>query len=266
MALGEIPSWISIRPTDFVAAGTAGAEAGLGAARTALEARSISDRASQAAAALSSHEHLQAMEMQARREIAEQNRLRDDQQMAIENAYRTAQIGLGKQRIEEQQALAEAKAKQAAAQFAAEQGIAQDIAGGKTFMQAIGSHPGARPAYLEALRLSQAKEPGQARVATLPGSRPGDLFLIEPSGTAHFLPKGGLSESTIEHLTQRLKEQRRLFKPEDAEYKEIDADIKRLQSNRGSSGITHTWDTATGSIKPIKSSDLSAEPSHDEEQ
>jgi hypothetical protein len=131
-----VPPWLNVTPDSFVRSANEGASAGLGAARLrqagdsdaarlALEAQSIAQRADAADAQLSEHERIAQMEAQTRKEIAQQNQLRETQQLAIEQAYKQAQLGLGKQRIDEQKAIANAKAKEAAMTYQQEQGAAQ---------------------------------------------------------------------------------------------------------------------------------------------
>lgn len=162
MAIDTLPPWLNVSPSDFVRAAQAGASAGLeagaleqrgrsDAARLALEAQSINQRAEAEAAQLAEHERVANMEMKARQEIAEQNRLRQSQEDLIQNAYRTAQIGLGKQRIADQQAVAAAKARDAALQFADEQAFAQEIASGTKIPEAMMKHPRVRPSVVSAL-------------------------------------------------------------------------------------------------------------------
>src|SRR6185503_19307852 len=136
MALDSLPSWVQVNPKDFVQAASAGAEAGLGAARTMITARQVQQEAGLAAARLSQQERIAQMEMTARREIAEQNNLREQQQLAIQNAYHQAQIGVAKDRIEAVSAIAEQKARDAAMQFADEQGFYKAVNAGATIPEA----------------------------------------------------------------------------------------------------------------------------------
>lgn len=170
MAIGSTPPWLDVKPSDFVHAANEGASAGLGAARLrqageseagrlALEAQSINERAAAQEAQLSEHERIAQMEAQTRKEIAQQNQLRETQQLAIQQAYHQAQIGLGKQRIDEQKAIANAKAKEAAMTYQQEQGAAQylkenpgDVAG------ALLNFPRAR-SVVGVISRSQGKEP-----------------------------------------------------------------------------------------------------------
>jgi len=248
-----IPPWLNVTPSQFVQAGQAGAEAGLGAARVAQEAAALKQRAAQEAARLSHAEHLQSMELQARQEIAEQNRLREDQQMALQNAYRTSQIGLGKARIAQAEAIADQKAREAALQFADEQGFTQEIAGGSPVAQAMAKYPRVRPSIVNQLRLSVPGDVGNATIVTHPefGER---KFLRQPTGHETPLSEGGLSEGTAERIIQRLKEQRRQYEAKDPEYQEIDADIKRLEKGGKATSSTQKrfrYDPKTGTLNPV---------------
>ena len=135
MALGALPPWISVQPQDFVRAGQEGADAGLSAARIeqagrlhaeqlGMEAQRMKQKAAAEAARLSQAEHIAEMETQARQEIAQQNRLREDQQNLIQNAQRQAEFGLHRSRLEQQDALAQAKDREAAMSFAQTAGLA----------------------------------------------------------------------------------------------------------------------------------------------
>lgn len=283
MALGEIPPWLAVNPADFVRAGSEGASAGLGAAHIAQEASAERDRIGMEAARLSQQEHIAEMEASTRREIADQNRMREDQSMAIQNAYRQSVLGLQKDRLTAAAALTDAKGKAAAMQFADEQGFAQAIAGGKTVPEALALFPRTKAATVNALRLSKENEPGQARVGTLPGG--GDTpFLINPHGTAQQLRPRGLTEQQkfaqqrekdrraydirkeINKLeresaglygnTKQVQAQRDLFKKQIDDYTE---QLKQL----GTTNQHWKYDPSAGAIKPA---DLAAEPSFDEEE
>jgi len=186
MAIGQIPPWLDVNPSQFVRAGQEGAEAGLGvarlrqsaqsdAARLGLEADALAQKAQSDAAHLSQQEHIAQMEMQARKEIAEQNRLREDQQMLIQNAYHQAEIGLGKARIDQQRALADEKAKEAAMTFAQESALAQHIAAGGDLATGLMKFPRGK-GLARALNPAQDYE-GPTRTEEIEGgtviSRPG---------------------------------------------------------------------------------------------
>lgn len=172
MAIGSIAPWLDVKPSDFIRAANEGASAGEAAARTqleaegqrqrarseaqrlALEAQSLNANAEHQAQVLSQQERLTMMEQAHRDEILKQDRMRQDQKMLIDNAYKTAQIGIAKDRVDNQKALADAKAKEAALTIADEQRFAQNIsidpATGKPRMSVM-------EAYQQSPRLSAAK-------------------------------------------------------------------------------------------------------------
>ncbi len=131
---------------------SSGGAAGEGAARIINQREESSARLAQDAlqhnqqlqmesARLSQSEHLAQMEMQARKEVSQQNQLREQQRMAITDAYHQAEIGMEKGRLEQQQAVAAAKAKEAAMAFQREQSFAKDVASGVPVMEAYQRNP-----------------------------------------------------------------------------------------------------------------------------
>jgi hypothetical protein len=164
---------------------SSGAAAGEGAARINLQRDESSARLAQDAiqhnqqiqaesARLSQQEHIAQMEMQARKEVSQQNQLRDQQRLAITAAYHQAQIGVEKGRLEQQQAVAQAKAKEAAAAFQREQSFASDVASGVPVMDAFRKNP-VSPSVLSAIGRTQLKEDTAAK----PVLREGKFPLIE---------------------------------------------------------------------------------------
>lgn len=233
MALGTIPPWLDITPETFIRAGSAGAEAGLGSARTALEAESIRTRAAQEARRLSQAEHMHALEMQTRQEIAEQNRLRENQQMAIQSAYHTAQIGIAKERVDQAAAIAAQKEREAALQFADEQGFTKEIAGGTGVPEAMSKFPRTRASIVNALRLASPTE-RQANVVTHP-ELPGFQFLRQPSGQEIVVkrPEHGLSEAnriSVQKEIARLEREQAKLTDEPEQSAKIDQQIQTFRS------------------------------------
>jgi hypothetical protein len=150
MALDVPTPWITA--PNVVGALSAGASAGASAAHIAAQRESEGARLAQQAmlenqrnqmeaAQLSQAERLATMEMQARKEIAQQNQLRESQRLAIQDAYHTAQIGMAKSRLEEQQAVADAKARDAAMTIKREQDFGAAIAGGMPVIEAYKRFP-----------------------------------------------------------------------------------------------------------------------------
>jgi hypothetical protein len=97
------------------------------------------------------------MEFQARQKLAEQNQLREQQRLAIENAYKNTALGIAKGRLENQQAIAAKKSNDAAMQFQREQAFAADVASGVPPMEAYMRNP-VSPSLLNSVGRSQAKE------------------------------------------------------------------------------------------------------------
>ena len=132
MAIGSIPPWI--RGPNTLEALSSGAGAGGSAARTeqagqfesarlGMEAERMRQGAAIQQAQLQQAAEQHAIEFQARAKLAEQNQEREQQRLNIENAYKTAALGIAKGRLEETQAIADQKAKAAALMFQQEQGF-----------------------------------------------------------------------------------------------------------------------------------------------
>jgi hypothetical protein len=123
------------------AAARAASEATNESARIALEASNMQQRNQMEAQRLSQAERLAMMENQTRKEIAQQNQLREQQRLAIEQAYRQATLGIAKGRLEEQRAVADAKAKEAAMRIQRERDFGTAIASGMSVMDAYRKFP-----------------------------------------------------------------------------------------------------------------------------
>jgi hypothetical protein len=150
MAIDTIPDWI--RSPNTLQALSSGASAGAAAgrleqegvnesARLGMEANRLRQTAAMEQARLQQSAEQAQMEFQARQKAHEDNQLREQQRLQIENSYKTAALGIAKGRLEETQAAAEEKAKAAALTFQREQAFARDVAGGVPVMEAYQRNP-----------------------------------------------------------------------------------------------------------------------------
>jgi len=150
MALDIPLPWL--RGPDAISALSAGASAGGRAASTALntemegarlaaDAMQHNERNKLEAAKLSQDERIAMMEAQTRKEIAQQNQLRENQRLEIEQAYHQAQLGIARSRLEEQDTIAKQKAKDASDKIMREQSFAAAVAGGMNVMDAYRQFP-----------------------------------------------------------------------------------------------------------------------------
>lgn len=166
MALDIPTPWL--RGPDTLGAVSSGASAGLGAARNlqaaesdsarlGLEATRLRQSAMLESARLNQAAEQSQMEFQARQKLAEQNQLREQQRLNIENAYKTAQLGIAKGRLEQTEAMAAEKARTAAATFQREQAFAADVASGIPVMEAYRRNP-VSPSLLSSVNRSQESD------------------------------------------------------------------------------------------------------------
>jgi hypothetical protein len=166
MAIDTIPPWI--KPVDTLGALSAGASAGASAghleqnnrfesARLGMEAQRMQQNAALAQAQLDQQAEQHQMEFQARAKLAEQNQLREQQRLNIENAYKNAALGIAQGRLEEVQKAATDKAKTAAMQFQREQAFAHDVANGVPVMEAYRRNP-VSPSLLGATERTQVSD------------------------------------------------------------------------------------------------------------
>lgn len=171
----SIPPWLNIGPETFERAASAGAAAGTAVGRTRNQALEASDAAQQMAARtalayraqenemqiarerLSQAEHISAMESQVRNEIANRQFLLQQQRNAVDDAYKSVQIGLHQQQLQEQQYIARANAENAAQAFAANQGVARMLSQGRTLEEAIYANPMAQNAIVSSMAQSMRK-------------------------------------------------------------------------------------------------------------
>lgn len=190
MAIDSIPPWV--RGVDTLGALSSGASAGAGAARTeqegrfesarlGMEAQRLQQSAALGQAQLEQAAQQHAMEFQARQKLIEQNQLREDQRLNIENAYKTASLGIAKGRLEETQAAANQKAKQAALTFQREQAFAQDVASGVPVMEAYRRNPVSSALLGDASRIT-LKSDQTAKPVIREGKFP--IVRIGPDGKA----------------------------------------------------------------------------------
>jgi len=157
-----------LRGPDTLGALASGASAGAAAGRLQQESVNESGRLAMDANRLrqsaqleqarlqQADEHAQ-MEFQARQKLTEQNQLREQQRLQIENAYKTASLGIAKGRLEQTQAAAEEKAKAAALTFQREQNFARAVASGVPPVEAYRQFP-VSPSLLNAVSRTQLKE------------------------------------------------------------------------------------------------------------
>lgn len=206
MAIDTIPPWV--RGPNVEAALASGGAVGENAARLQTGREESSARLAQDAiqhnqqlqmesARLSQQEHLAQMETQARKEIAEQNQLREQQRQAITAAYHQAQIGMEKGRLEQQQAVAEAKAQNAAQAFQREQAFAKDVASGIPVMEAYQRNP-VSASVLNAIGRTQLKETGESKPVIREGRYP--IVRIDPKtgeSKVVYTPKGAAPEEVM---------------------------------------------------------------------
>ncbi len=195
-SLGEIPPWLRVTPDSFVHAGQEGAESGLGAAHVIQAGNQMRLAAEQHAAQLeqerqrlgqqsqlenarlSQQQHLAEMEMQARKEIAEQNHLRLQQENLQLNAYRQAEVGLRRAELDRRQALNDAVAREKAKNYADEQGLADWIAKGGSMASGLAQFPGGRGNAM-ALKVTAPKPPLGAPKIT--HTEMGDVMTLDGS-------------------------------------------------------------------------------------
>jgi hypothetical protein len=110
-------------------------------ARLGMESMRLRQSAAMQQAQLQQSAEQHEMEFQARQKTQQQNQLREDQRLNIENAYKNASLGIAKGRLEQTQAAAEEKAKAAALTFQREQGFAKAVASGVPVMDAYRQFP-----------------------------------------------------------------------------------------------------------------------------
>jgi hypothetical protein len=167
--MAEIPPWLNVGPTNFLQATAEGSNTGLRAGEIANQAREFNARQEMARQQMAMEQtnavrrqqiadvqqaqnfQLSNAEMQMRRDIATQNNQRMQAQQQMLNAYRQAQVGLGQDRLKEQQELHEAKARDAALAYRDEQGFSDAIASGASPEQALFHFPRTRASIFSAL-------------------------------------------------------------------------------------------------------------------
>ena len=167
--MAEIPPWLNVGPANYLQATEAGTQSGLQAGEIAhraqefslrqrLERQQMAQQAAEASARQRIAEQgqgqqfqLSQMEMQTRKDIAAQNAQRMQAQQQMLNAYRQAQVGLGQDRLEQSQKLAEAKAQDVALSYRDEQGFSDAVANGIPVEQALFKFPRTRASIISAL-------------------------------------------------------------------------------------------------------------------
>jgi hypothetical protein len=167
--MADIPPWLNVGPTSYLQAAESGTQAGLRAGEIATQQilaqerqkmaqqelgqrqQEINQRNALAQAQMSQNQQLTMAEMQMRRDIATQNNQRMQAQQAMLNAYRQGQLGLGQQRVENQENFQDQRAADAAMSYRDEQGFANAIANGMTPQQALFQFPRAKASMVSAL-------------------------------------------------------------------------------------------------------------------
>jgi hypothetical protein len=120
-------------------------------ARLGMESMRLRQSAAMQQAQLQQSAEQHEMEFQARQKTQQQNQLREDQRLNIENAYKTSALGIAKGRLEETQKAAEEKAKAAALTFQDEQGFARHLSHGGSVLEGLQKFPRVSAPYLSAV-------------------------------------------------------------------------------------------------------------------
>lgn len=125
-----IPSWLNVGPADFLRAREAGTQAG-------LEQQRIAQQGQQFQQQLDHQKMIAQMQADARKQITQQNAQMRQAQIEFQKQYHDAQVGLAQDRIQEMQAVQQAKSQEAAQQFAARQKFAALLKQGVPQEQAL---------------------------------------------------------------------------------------------------------------------------------
>jgi hypothetical protein len=211
-----------LRAPNTLEALSSGASAGASAARLEQEGQSESQRlgleamrmrqsADFESARLRQAAEQSQMEFQARNKLAEQNQLREQQRLNIENAYKTAALGIAKGRLEQQEAAAADKARAAALTFQREQAFARDVASGIPVMEAYRRNP-VSSALLSSVGRTQLKTDQTSKPVIREGKYP--IVRVGPTGEGEVVytpPKPeGLSAADKEDLKDLRSERKEL--------------------------------------------------------
>jgi hypothetical protein len=170
---------------------SSGGSAGAAAARTvasrdedanrmAMESMQLNQRAAIESAKLSQDEHLAAMEAATRKEIAQQTALRENQKIAIEQAYHQAAIGMAKDRLDQQKMIADAKGREAAIRLQREQQFGAAVASGMSVMDAYRQFP-VPPSVVNSFATQERERIKSEKPDVRSGHYP--LVKVNPDGT-----------------------------------------------------------------------------------
>lgn len=158
--MATIPSHLNFDPSDFQQARQGGASAGVAVAggqragaaqasqarqaqaRMAQESQLANQRIALAQQQLTQQQILAEMEAQTRKEIAQQNHLKQQQEIEVQKAYQTSRLGLEAQRIKQAEAVNNARARDAAMRFSAQQDFSSRMFRGESVDKALYANPG----------------------------------------------------------------------------------------------------------------------------
>ena len=205
----QIPPWL--HPADPLRAAEGGALLGQRIAesnqRAAQEYMMLQQRQSEFAQHMAMQERqleqaqvMQQQQFQAEQEIHHQNQLQKEQQLAVENAYKQAQIGLGKQKLEltaqaaakkfQTQQMIQSEINSDTQSMVAEEGMDPDEARQKATVRAYMRHAtdlGLNPAAIGQLAKSSTDQNNEGEWRTGPGGQ--DYYYEKKSGVIRFPPK-----------------------------------------------------------------------------
>lgn len=193
-----LPPWLNVQPADFLRATEAGTH-------VQLQRQQMANQAAQATARLNHEQMIAQMEAESRKQITQQNALMRQAQIEFQKQYHDSQVGLARQRMEEMQAINQAKAQDAARKFAAQQKYTNLLRSGVSPDQALYQVPElATPSAVAAINRGGQKEYGPIETQEV---APGVTAAFRKgSPSIHFMPEAKMN-ARQKVIDQDLKKQ-----------------------------------------------------------
>ena len=213
----SLPPWLNVRPADFAQAAEAGN-------RASMEAMQIQNQAQQADAKMRQENALMQMQMKMRQDILKQQMARQQQQMANQTAYHQAEVGLGQGRLDEsmkaeqdrmdqERAVQQAKAQDAAQKFAASQKFLNLRKSGVPADQAL-------------LQVPELMTPGTAASLARQAANP------RPAPIPRRTLEQSVQDETLKSELNEINKQKAMAEPGSDTYKEMEQRAAEIEKKR----------------------------------
>lgn len=250
----DLPPWLNVQPSQFLEATERGTQAG-------LQNQAQQNQAAEAQARLTHEDQMAKMEAEMRKQVLQQNFLRQNAQLENIKAYREAQVGLAQGRLQEQQVVNQAKAQHAARMFAAQQKYSQLLQSGVSPQKALYQVPElSTPSAVAAMgRSAGTRDYGAIQTQNLPGGQ--TIAYRAGSPGLHVIPpKQSINDRVFAIEMKALADRKAKFGADDPESSaEVDKQMLELRQKYEAGQTMGTGTSQGGGSKTERARQLRKE-------